>query len=100
MNLGAWHPSVGPLLRDCDGPGRVYGLNLLVELEQLLVSEDLVPVPPGLPQLIQQPTNLRGLLTILLRRLKIKPWFTRIDPFLLYLIQYYLGKMLKQSWVT
>ena len=70
MNLGAWHPCMGSLLGDSDGPGRVNGLDLLVELEQLLVCEDLIPVPPGLPQLVQQPTNLRGLLTILLRRLK------------------------------
>jgi len=83
MNLSTWHSSMGSLLGDSDGPSRVYGLDLLVELEQLLVCEDLIPVPPGLSQLVQQPTNLRGLLTILLRRLKIKPWFTRIDPFTL-----------------
>ena len=66
MDLGTWNTSLGPLLGDSDRPGGVYRPDLLVQLVQLLIGEDLVPVPPGESQLVQQPSDLSGLGLILL----------------------------------
>ena len=80
MYLSAGHSCLWSFLRYSDWPGWVNSPDLLVQLVQLLVSEDLVPVPPGQPQLVQQPAHLRCLGLILLSQgLKIKPWFTPTD---------------------
>ena len=43
-----------------DGPGGVDGVHLGVQLVQLDVSEHMVALPPGHPQLVQAGTHLSG----------------------------------------
>lgn len=59
VNLGL-RGSGSPLGSD-HGPGGVDGLDLEVELVELVVGEDVISVPPSGSQLVQQRPDLCGL---------------------------------------
>ena len=62
---------VGGRLGGGHWPGGINGLDLLVQLVELDVSEHMVPLPPGQPQLVQQTSHLSGFQLRICQRLKI-----------------------------
>ena len=60
VNLGGLGSSWSSFGRD-HGPGGVDLVNLEVELVELVVGEDVVPVPPSGSQLIEQCPDLSSL---------------------------------------